>query len=521
VSTQGGGLLNYWNSVEIVMDRPWKFLAVALTLGLPSIAPSQVAADPTSVKYAHADRIFANYVADAHVPGLVYGIVVDGQLVHVGTYGVQDLESKRPVTRDSLFRVASMTKAFTALTVLKLRDDGRVRLDAPASDYVPELRTWQSPTDDSPPIRVRDLLNHVGGFVTDDPWGDRQTPMPEAEFTQLLRAGVPFTSAPQTRFEYSNLGYALLGRIITKVSKHPYSETIDHTLLQPLGMTSSGFDVEQAPPERRALGYRWENDAWRIEPTLGPGAFGAMGGLQTSATDYARWVAYLLSAWPARDGTDAGPVQRGTVRELAQGSNFPRFRNRPARTGMPVCRQAFTYGMGMFAAMDCDLGFSMSHGGGYPGYGSYVLLLPDRGIGIFAFANRTYAGTSAPVWDAAIALAKAGQLGTERALPVSADLASAYRSVGTMFAAGSVAGSSEQLAMNFLFDRDAEGWSRELQQLKSSVGDCDTNSPVEPTGALSGDFTWTCAHGRLSGSLLLAPTRPARIQAWKLQPIVP
>jgi CubicO group peptidase (beta-lactamase class C family) len=503
------------------MDRRWRFLAIALTVGLPATAHSQAPAIPPTDRYAVADRIFADYVLDAHIPGLVYGIVVDGQLVHVGTYGVQDLDSKRPVTRDSLFRIASMTKAFTSLTVLKLRDDGRVRLDAPAADYVPELRALKYPTDDSPPIRVRDLLNHVAGFVTDDPWGDRQTPMPEAEFTALLRAGVPFTSVPQTRYEYSNLGYALLGRIVTNVSKRPYAETITSTLLQPLGMAASGFDVEQAPAARRALGYRWENDAWRIEPTLGPGVFGAMGGLQTSAPDYAKWVAYLLSAWPARNGADSGPVQRATVRELAQGSNFPRFRNRPARTGTPPCRQAVTYGMGMNAAMDCDLGFTLSHSGGYPGYGSHVMLLPDRGIGIFAFANRTYAGPSAAVWDAAVALNKAGLLGQVRELPVSTDLAQAYRTVGTMFAAGTVTGAREELAMNFLLDHDEAGWSNELAKLKSSVGDCDTNSPVEPTGALSGDFTWDCTHGRLKGSLLLTPTQPTRIQAWELERIEP
>src|SRR6187431_2955345 len=102
----------------------------------------------------------------------------------------------------------------------------------------------------------------------------------------------------------------ILGRLITNVSKQPYPDTITHTLLQPLGMQSSGFDVEKSPQERRALGYRWEDNAWRIEPTLGPGAFGAMGGLQTSATDYSKWVAFLLSAWPARNGADAGPVPR-------------------------------------------------------------------------------------------------------------------------------------------------------------------------------------------------------------------
>jgi CubicO group peptidase (beta-lactamase class C family) len=505
----------------MLMDRWWKFVAVALVLGLPSTAQSQAATSPPSDPYAVADRIFADYVVDAHIPGLVYGIVVDGQLVHVGTYGVQDLDSKRPVTRDSLFRIASMTKAFTALTVLKLRDDGRVRLDVPAADYVPELRALKYPTDDSPPIRVRDLLNHIAGFVTDDPWGDRQTPMPEADFTQLLRASVPFTSVPQTRFEYSNLGYALLGRIITNVSQRAYADTITDTLLQPLGMASSGFDVEQAPPARRALGYRWENDAWRIEPTLGPGVFGAMGGLQTSAPDYAKWVAYLLSAWPARNGADTGPVKRATVRELAQGSNFPRFSNRPARTGTPVCRRAGAYGMGMNAAMDCDLGFTLSHSGGYPGYGSHVMLLPDRGVGIFAFANRTYAGPSSAVWDVAVALDKAGLLGKVRELPVSADLAQAYRTAGTMYAAGSVTGASGQLGMNFLLDRDEAGWTRELATLNSSVGDCDTTSPVEPTGALSGDFTWGCAHGRLRGSLSLTPTQPTRIQEWVLERIEP
>jgi serine-type D-Ala-D-Ala carboxypeptidase/endopeptidase len=507
------------------MARSWKLLGKLLALvvaaGLPMAAQSQAATAAPAERYALADHIFADYVLDAHIPGLVYGIVIDGQLVHVGAYGVQDLDSKRPVTRDSLFRIASMTKAFTALTVLKLRDDGRLRLDAPAADYVPELRAWKYPTDDSPQIRVRDLLNHVAGFVTDDPWGDRQTPLPEADFTQMLLAGVPFTSAPGTRMEYSNLGYALLGRIITNVSQQPYAETITHTLLQPLGMSSSGFDVEKAPLERRALGYRWEDDAWRIEPTMGPGVFGAMGGLQTSASDYAKWVAYLLSAWPARDGLEAGPVRRSTVRELEQGSNYPSLRTRSGKGGATACRLPTAYGMGMNAATDCDLGSMLVHSGGYPGYGSHVLLLPDRGIGIFAFANRTYAGAEAPVWDAAIALDKAGLLGKEREMPVSADLADAHRALGAMYAAGSVAAAQDQLGMNFLLDRDTTHWSSELAKLKAGVGDCDTTSPVQPTGALSGDYTWRCTHGRLSGSVSLTPTQPPRIQEWSIEPLAP
>ena len=497
-----------------------------LLLGFPLLigaaaACAQAAPDPSPDVRALSDPIFQDFALDAHLPGAVWGVVVEGRLVHVGAFGVQDLESRRPVNADTLFRIASMTKAFTALTLLQLRDDGRVRLDALAEQYVPQLRTWHYPTDDSPRIRVRDLLNHAAGFVTDDPWGDRQTPLPEADFTHLLEAGVPFTRAPETAYEYSNLGFAIVGRIVTNVSGHPYPDAIGRTLLRPLGMDSSGFVADAAPHERRALGYRWENDAWRPEPTLGPGAFGAMGGLQTSANDYTKWVTFLLSSWPPRDGADSPIVKRSTVRELAQGSNFPTVRQRPGRSGGAPCRQAVTYGMGMRVAIDCDLGFTLSHAGGYPGYGSYVLLLPDRSAAVFAFANRTYAPMAPAVWDTALALQRAGLLPEEHTSPPSAALAAAYESAGRIYRAGDVLAAADTLAMNFLLDRSAENWARELKQLKEKVGECEVAAAPRPTGALTGEFVWRCAHGHLRGSLELAPTRPARIQQLLLEPVTP
>lgn len=498
----------------------WYTLILMAALALPTGAASAEATSPAS-PFVETDRIFEEFRLDAHIPGIVYGVVVDGKLVHVGAFGIAELESKLPVTADTLFRIASMTKAFTALTVLRLRDDGKLRLDAPAEDYVPELRGWKYPTTDSPKIRVRDLLNHVAGFVTDDPWGDRQTPLPEEDFTRLLRDGVPFTRAPEMGYEYSNLGYALLGRIITNVSGQPYADTITRTLLTPLGMSASGFVADAAPLAKRALGYRWEDDAWRPEPTLGPGAFGAMGGLQTSVNDYSRWVAYLLSAWPPRDGVESGPVNRATVRELAQGSNFPRSRQRFSHEDDPGCKQSVAYAMGMNVATDCDLGLTLSHGGGYPGFGSHVLLLPERGVGIFAFANRTYAGPSKPVWDAAMALLKAEALGEKREVPISDALRDAYRASGAIYAAGSIAPGRDQLAMNFLLDRSEDGRARDFAKLKAQVGACDTGSPIEPEGTLAGKFTWRCEHGRLKGTLLLAPTKPPLIQALDLEVIRP
>jgi len=492
--------------------------ALAGSLALPAGPPPPLSADASTL--AEIDRLMDNYRLDAHIPGMIWGVVKDGKLVHVKGAGVQDITSKRPVTSATLFRIASMTKSFTALSILKLRDEGKLSLDAPAETYVPEMRGWKYPTADSPKIRVRDLLTHTAGFVTDDPWGDRQTPLPEDEFTRLLSEGVPFTRPPATAMEYSNLGYAILGRIVANVSKQPYKDFVQRTLLGPLGMASTGYDVTAAPAERRALGYRWQNGAWKLEPTMAHGAFGAMGGLQTSAADYAKYVAFLLSAWPSRDGADTGPVRRSSVRELSQGANFPSLRVRPGSSGPGACRHAGAYGMGMVVAADCDLGLTLSHGGGYPGYGSFVLLLPDYGVGIFVLANRTYAGPRAPVWDAAVALLRAGHL-TPRPAIVTPALATAYAAVSTMFTSESVTSAGDILSPNFLMDRDAADWARDLSALKTEVGPCDTTSPLVPSGALSGDFTWHCERGRVKGELLLAPAHTPRIQSLSLTRATP
>lgn len=125
--------------------------------------------------------------------------------------------------------------------------------------------------------------------------------------------------------------------------------------------------------------------------------------------------------------------------------------------------------VGFTVATDCELGLTLSHGGGYPGYGSHVLLLADYGIGIFALANRTYAGPRTPVWEAAVALLHAGQL-EARPAAVSTAPAVAYAAATKIFEAGSVTAAGDGLAMNFLMDRDAEHWAKDIAGLKAQVG---------------------------------------------------
>ena len=489
-------------------------LTAALLLATPSAVLAQAAPaalQPPAVAAIEPQltQQFEAWMARAHVPGLVYGVVKDGRLVIVRGLGVQDIATKAPVTADSRFRIASMSKAFTALAILKLRDEDRLSLDAPAERYVPEMRGWKYPTADAPRIRVADLLHHNAGFVEDNPWGDRQQPLSEAAFTAMLKGGVPFAQAPGLRMEYSNFGFATLGRIVSNVSGMRYQDYIRQRIMTPLGMTATGYDVLGGPQDSRALGYRWQDDRWMREPDMADGAFGAMGGVQTSANDYWRWVAFLLAGWPARDDADAGPVKRATVRQIVEGANFTQVFERPRPAGQGMCRMPVSYAMGWQVAEDCDVGRIVMHSGGYPGYGSIVMLLPDAGVGVFAFANRTYAGPAAPVTEALYALKQAG-FAEARAVPVSADLARAYGIAKDVWQRGDPA--RAPLANNVVLDRDLARRRKDIADLKKQVGTCRTDAAIVPVSAMEGTFTWACAKGNVSGRVQRAPTPALSLQ---------
>ncbi|HWK36150.1 serine hydrolase domain-containing protein [Sphingomonas sp.] len=478
------------------------------------VPPAAAAQGIDSVTPAIA-ALFEDYVREQHIPGLVYGIVKDGRLVTVKGLGVQDVATRRPITADSRFRIASMSKAFTALAILDLRDQGKLRLDDLAETHVPEMRGWTYPTADSPRIRVRDLLTHTAGFVDDNPWGDRQQPLPEAEFTRMIAAGVPFSRPPQSAMEYSNFGYALLGRIITNVSGKAFEDYVAERILHPLGMTHTGYDIAQSPIGERAIGYRWEKEAWLREPDMARGAFGAMGGLETSANDYARYVGWLLSAWPARDGADAGPLKRASVREIVQGDGFATLGQRRAGLGQGECPQAGAYGFAWRVISDCDFDY-VTHTGGYPGYGSVVILLPEQGVGIFAFASRTYGAPVPPAYQALKLMKDAGLL-PARPIAVSPALAAGYAAAQKIWQAGDVLVAKDRLAMNFLMDRNAALWKGDLAALRQRAGTaCRTDAPIQPGTAMAGSFTWDCGAVKLRGSILLAPTATPTLQELRL-----
>jgi CubicO group peptidase (beta-lactamase class C family) len=341
-----------------------------------------------------ADEIVRSYQRGEGQPGIAYGIVAGGALAHEGGVG-QGWLGGPPPGADTVFRIASMTKSFTASALLALRDAGLLRLDDPVTDFVPELRGQPGVTDDSPAISLRHLLTMTAGFPTDDPWGDRQQGTPLPEFAAILARGVRSAWAPGTRFEYSNLGYAVLGRVISAVAQADYPDFVRARVLDPLQMTRTGFEAAEFDAGGLARGYARGAEGW-TELTPDPlGAFAPMGGVFSSVRDLARWVDGFASAFPpgGERGGDPHPLAPATRREMQQPAvTMPQAQLR--FPGDPAAASQYGYGYGLFTEETSAWGRLVYHSGGYPGFGSHMRWHPETGLGVIVLANSTYAGAS-------------------------------------------------------------------------------------------------------------------------------
>jgi CubicO group peptidase (beta-lactamase class C family) len=160
--------------------------AVNAVAAQSSIAPPARFTDPDRVTKLRAalpqvDSVMRAFATNSRVPGIAYGVIVDGKLLHVAALGLREVPSKAAVDTSSVFRIASMTKSFTALSILQLRDAGKLSLDDPAERYVPEMKAMRYATSDAPRITIRHLMSHSAGFPEDNPWGDQQLAATDAQ----------------------------------------------------------------------------------------------------------------------------------------------------------------------------------------------------------------------------------------------------------------------------------------------------------------------------------------------------
>jgi CubicO group peptidase (beta-lactamase class C family) len=490
----------------------------------PGTASSAQFADPErfaklSAAFPEIDRLMRDFAERSSVPGIAYGIIVDGRVAHAATVGFRDVASRAPVDSATVFRIASMTKSFTAVSILQLRDAGKLSLDDPAEKYVPELASLRYPTSDAPRITIRHLLTHSAGFPEDNPWGDQQLAATNDEMARMMRGGIPFSTAPGMAYEYSNYGFAILGRIVANVSGVPYPQYVNERVLKPLGMTVTTLEAATVPASRLAHGYRRQDGQWLEEKQLPDGAFGSMGGMLTSIGDLGRWVSFMLDAWPPRDGAETGPLRRSSLREMQQINRYSgATATRDAATGT-MTLNAGGYGYGLRVAQTCLFRTSVSHTGGLPGFGSLMRWLPEYGVGIVALGNLTYTSWSNPAEQAMQVLARTGALMPRS--PQPAPVLLERRDQVTRLVNRWTDGLADSVAaMNLYLDESKDRRRVAIERVRMQAGDaCRNEGELVAENALRGRWRMRCGTGDLRVSITLAPTEPAKVQFLEVVPL--
>lgn len=463
--------------------------------------------------FSEVDGMYKKYAEKNTYPGYTYGILLDGQLVYSSSGGFIDIDRKIPATPQSMFRIASMTKSFTAMAILKLRDEGKLRLDDAINLYIPEIPEGHI-TQDSSSITIRDLLMHSAGFPTDDPWADRKLDESEDQLIALLKEKMCFSNPCGTIYEYSNLGYTILGLLINKITGRSYQEYIETAICQPLGIESY-WEYTNIPEAQLAQGYSFKEDKWEKEPLLHDGIFGAMGGLITSIESFGRYMAFHQDAWPPRDDQKGGPVKRSSVREMHQPWKFIKLETDFKYTSRSECSLVTAYGYGLKWLRD-SLGKTLiGHRGGLPGFGSNWFFLPEYGLGIVSFANCTYADTSKIDLEVLNKLLVEAEL-KPRQLPASSILKTSQNKLLSLLPTWENVPEGI-FADNFFLDRSLKSRQEESKSLFAKAGHIISIDSVNPENQLRGSFILKGEKANLQISFALTPEYPCLIQQCEIK----
>ena len=442
------------------------------------------------------ESVFAEHAALGRLPSLAWGLVEDGAV-------------RLARAEHTVYRIASMTKSFTCAAILILRDEGRLALDDPIARHAPELAHLRGPTADAPPITIRHLMTMSGGLATDDPWADRHLDVTDDVLDRWLAGGAGFAEGPGTTFEYSNLGFGLLGRVVRRITGAPVQALVTERLLRPLGMTRTTWT---APPDA-ITGYRRRGDELVPEPPLGDGAIAPMGGLFTTVADLARWIGFLADAFPPRDSPDSAPLSRASRREMQQAQRAFPPRAVSARDGR-VRQVSGGYGFGLTVTWMDRIGWVVDHSGGLPGFGSNMRWTRG-GLGLVALANLTYARMADATAAALMALLAAGALRPD-APTVSSALRRAAEDLVALHNAWDDRVAEALFADNVDLDDERERRAAAAARLRAEHGPF-TLARVEAHSATSGVAVAHGPRGELRIDVQLHPLLPPRVQHYRVE----
>src|SRR5687768_12295009 len=367
---------------EVIMRRilygsrllPLLFVASTVAAQVQSARPvdasARVASDP---EVQAQQRLFSAWLEGQieyrGLPGVVVGVVAGDELLLAQGYGYADLKSKKPMTPETKFRMASHSKLFTATSIMQLREQGKVRLDDPVSQHLPWFRVKPAGGDDSP-ITVEQLLTHSSGLPREA--GDHWTTLdfPTADEVRSLIADRQASFAPAVRWKYSNLAYTIAGMVAEQASGMTWANYVQANIFAPLGMTSSSVDRDV---EGMAVGYSVRTPylaAREVQPFTDARGMASATGITSTVGDMAKFVSAQFREGP-----------RGGNRILSSGSLREMHRVRSMEN-------SWLTGNGIgFAGRRHNNRLWLGHGGGYPGYTTQTFFNLETKVGIIVLTN--------------------------------------------------------------------------------------------------------------------------------------
>lgn len=303
------------------------------------------------------DDVIKASMAKDHIPGVAVGVIRDGKLVVARGYGVANMETNSPVTPETVFRIASMSKEFCAASILMLQAEGKLSIEDPVSKYFDGTpAAWKG-------IKLRHLLGHQSGIheINDTKGYDFRDDYTAPELLKLMEAQ-PLDFEPGAKFSYSNSGYYILGWVVQKVSGQSLKEFVESRIFGPAGMTHARYFRQDDVIPNRANAYRWSEkegytNGW---PERSPAADGS-GAVICTLADWAKWDAALDAGTPV---SKAIQTQMGTAGTFNDGKRSP-------------------YGFGWYD----DGGGKVHHTGSTYGFTSAFIRDPVRHVTVVVFRN--------------------------------------------------------------------------------------------------------------------------------------
>jgi D-alanyl-D-alanine carboxypeptidase len=319
-----------------------------------------------------ARRLFSAWldgqIAYRGLPGVVVGVVAGDDLVWAAGFGHASVATRQPMTPRTKFRMASHSKLFTAIAIMQLREEGRLRLDDPVSMYLPWFAV-QAATPDDPPVTIEHLLTHSSGLPREAGAHWTTLDFPTDDQLRDLLPDRQAAFSPEVRWKYSNLAYTLAGMIVERVSGQTWSDYVQRHIFDPLGMRDSSVDRDV---DGLAVGYgrRMPDGSRQVMPFVDARAMGPATGITSTVEDMARFVSAQF-----RTGTREGHriLSTSSLREMHRVRRLENDWSRGSGVGFAVTREKDKVYVG--------------HGGGYPGYTTQTTIQLDDRVGVIVLTN--------------------------------------------------------------------------------------------------------------------------------------